>query len=150
MSDIHIVDFHKDMAAILTQLFRTFPRKTILYVEDISGPDMPDEFGLHGDRHQACFGTMLWLAQSGYLWYESTISQEALDQVTLTHMGFTLLNARATYAIEDDLSEELPPSVQAVQQTNVEHLRSALKSGSSTELSRVIQSLMIQARHFRD
>lgn len=58
MADLHIDDFYRDAALILLRLYRTFPRKTILYVDDISGPDTPDEFGLHSERFQSCFSTM--------------------------------------------------------------------------------------------
>ena len=67
MSDIHIDDFFKDAAKVLLQLFNVFPRKSTVYVEDISGADNPDEFGLHDDRFMACFSTMLWLEEEGYI-----------------------------------------------------------------------------------
>jgi len=53
MADLHIEDFYRDVAKIFLQLYAVFPRKTILYVEDISGPDEPDEYGLHHPRFQA-------------------------------------------------------------------------------------------------
>ena len=42
MSDLHIDDFYHDAGLILALLYAVFPRKTTLYVEDISGPDTPD------------------------------------------------------------------------------------------------------------
>ena len=47
MSDIHIDDFFRDAAIALNRLYLSFPRPIALYVEDIIGPDEPDEFGLH-------------------------------------------------------------------------------------------------------
>ena len=64
MADLHIDDFYRDSAMILLRLYTTFPRKTVLYVDDICGPDAPDEFGLHSERHQSCFSAMTWLAES--------------------------------------------------------------------------------------
>ena len=55
MADIHIDDFYRDVAAIFLRLYALFPRKSTLFVEDISGPDQPDEFGLHHPRFEACF-----------------------------------------------------------------------------------------------
>jgi len=158
MSDIHIDDFNKDCAKILGQLFRVFPRPQLLYVEDICGPDTPDEYGLHSDRHSACFSTMTWLAQAGYLYYSETVQQEAIDQAVLTHKSFTLLTTRATFLTTDEETENvitdsqqatLPPSVQAAQQSNIHRLRTALKSGASHQINQAVQQLLLQARHFQ-
>ena len=156
MSDIHIDDFYKDAARVLTQLYGCFPRKSILYVEDIAGPDTPDEFGLHSERHQACFSTMIWLAEASYLTDGETIRQEALDQACLSHKGFTLLSTRATLATDpaaDPLTGEtaataLPDSVKAIEQTNVSQLRQALKSRSSSRIRQCMHQLLLQSRHY--
>lgn len=148
LSDIHIDDFYKDAGRMLVQLYRAFPRKTLLLVEDISGPDTPDEYGLHSDRHQSCFGAAMWLAESGYMRYQDTIRQEGLDQVVLTHKAFTLLSSRASFIGEDAFVDtELPASVQENQQTNVHQLREALASGSSQQIRQVMQHLLLQSRH---
>lgn len=153
MSDIHIDDFNKDCAKILVQLFRVFPRPQLLFVEDISGADTPDEYGLHSDRHSACFSTMTWLADSGYLSYSETVQQEAIDQAVLSHKALTLLTTRATFAVNepDSLSSsgDLPASVQAAQQSNVHQLRTALKSKASLKINQAVQQLLLQARHFQ-
>ena len=44
MADIHVEEFYKDVAVALVQLYSVFPRRTNLFVEDIAGPDEPDEF----------------------------------------------------------------------------------------------------------
>ena len=49
MADIHIEEFYKDAAIALVQLYNAFPRRVNLFVEDIAGPDEPDEFGLHSN-----------------------------------------------------------------------------------------------------
>lgn len=146
MADIHIADFYKDVARIFTQLYLNFPRKITLFVEDISGPDSPDEFGLHCTRFQSCFSTMLWLAETGYIHYESTIRQEALDQVTLSHKGFTVLYARLDIeelsGTDVNDAQDLPASVQESYASGIYLVRQALKSGSSTAIEHVIQSLL--------
>lgn len=148
MSDIHIDDFYKDSGLILTRLYRSFPRKSLLLVEDICGPDTPDEYGLHSERHQSCLGAALWLAESGYINYEQAIRQEGLDQVILTHKAFTLLAARSSFISNGQLSaSDLPPSIKEDQQTNIHQLRQALKSGTSHQIRQVVHHLFIQSRH---
>ncbi|WP_369602258.1 hypothetical protein AAIA72_04650 [Hahella sp. SMD15-11] len=96
MHDLHIDDFFKDAARILLQLYMAFPRPILLIAEDISGPDTPDEYGLHSPRHQACLATMLWLAEEGWLRYESQLRQEGLDQAVLTARSVARLSASAS------------------------------------------------------
>jgi hypothetical protein len=99
MADLHIDDFYRDVAKIFLRLYAVFPRKTVLYVEDISGPDEPDEFGLHHPRFQACFSTMVWLAEHGYLNFDDNIRQEALDQAVLSQKAFLLLSSRSDHPV---------------------------------------------------
>ncbi len=148
MSDIHIDDFYKDTGKILVQLYRSFPRKDLLLVEDISGADTPDEYGLHSERHQSCFGAAIWLAESGYIQYGETIRQEGMDQVTLTHKAFTLLSAKAAFIPEThESAKDLPPSVAELHQSNIQQLRDALRSGSSNQIKQTVQSLLTQSKH---
>ncbi|WP_029653855.1 hypothetical protein [Marinobacter daepoensis] len=145
MADIHVEEFYKDAAIALVQLYMTFPRRTNLFVEDIAGPDEPDEFGLHSTRHMACFGALLWLAEEGLIRYVDTIRQEALDQAVLTRQAFVRLNAPAPQVLVRELSTaprepSLPASVQKDLSTYIHLLRSALKSGSSSRISLAVQS----------
>ncbi|ROQ20635.1 hypothetical protein EDC38_1248 [Marinimicrobium koreense] len=161
MADIHIADFYKDAARILVQLYNQFPRPTMLFVEDIAGPDTPDEFGLHSPRHQSCLSTMLWLAQTGYLRYETLVRQEAIDQAVLTQRGFTLLASplpvhdvvgfEALPHDSDAPDSDTNPSddVQAAARADngVQLLRDVLKHGSSTAIEQVMLELFRQSRH---
>lgn len=145
MADIHVEEFYKDVAVALVQLYSVFPRRMNLFVEDIAGPDEPDEFGLHSNRHMACFGALLWLEEEGLLRYIDTIRQEALDQAVLTHKAFVRLSAPAPQALAEKLSAsarnpDLPPSVQRDLSTYIHLLRSAIKSGSSDKISLAVQS----------
>lgn len=151
MADIHIEDFCKDVGRILIQLYNAFPRRTSVYVEDIAGDDSPDEYGIHGNRHMACFGAMLWLEEEGFVRYIDTIKQDAIDQAVLTHKAMTLL-ARVcidTVILNNDLTlnEEdalkLPPEIVQDKKTNINILRDAVTSGSSTRVSRVVQRLLL-------
>ncbi len=155
MADIHIADFYKDAARVLVQLYNQFPRPTMLFVEDIAGPDTPDEFGLHSPRHQACLSTMLWLAQSGYLGYETLVRQEAIDQAVLTQRGFTLLATPLpvqNIVGFDTGPEEDTPTLDSTEAAasaanGAQMLRDVLKLGSSMAIEQVMLELFRQSRH---
>ena len=140
MADIHIDDFYHDVAIIFLRLYSVFPRKTTLYVEDICGPDEPDEYGLHHPRFQAGFSAMVWLAEQGYITFEETIRAEALDQTALTRKSFLLLTSMGT-TVEHE-PDDIAPSVKAHSGSRITHLRQALHSGSSIELQRRVSELL--------
>jgi len=145
MADIHIDDFYHDVAKIFLRLYASFPVKVTLYVEDISGPDEPDEFGLHHPRYEACFSTMAWLAEHGYLNFESTVRQDALDQVVLSQKAFLLLAARSDLGLlSTPGGGEVPPSVAEEVQSNVWQLRAAMKERSSIMLKHCVGYLLAQ------
>ncbi len=146
MADIHVEEFYKDVAVALVQLYGVFPRRVNLFVEDIAGPDQPDEFGLHSKRHMACFGALLWLGEEGLLRYVDTIRQEALDQAVLTRDAFIRLSAPASQALADAAgvhvaeTDNLPRSVLRDLSTHIHLIRQALKSGNSARISQVVQA----------
>ncbi|MEC7377170.1 MAG: hypothetical protein VX421_06125 [Pseudomonadota bacterium] len=147
MADIHVEEFYKDAAIALVQLYGAFPRRINVFVEDIAGPDEPDEFGLHSKRHMACFGALLWLSEEGLIRYVDTIRQEALDQAVLTRDAFIRLSSPAPQALVHALglpdarpSDRLPPSVQEDLSTHIHLIRTALKSGHSGRISQVMQA----------
>lgn len=146
MADIHVEEFYKDVAIALVQLYGAFPRRLNLFVEDIAGADEPDEFGLHSNRHMACFGALLWLEEEGLLRYVDTIRQEALDQAVLTRKAFIRLSAPAPTALVQKLGQaheltdkKLPPSIQKDLSTYIYLVRSSLKGGHSERISQIIQ-----------
>lgn len=164
MSDLHIDDFYKDIAKVLNNLYQSFPRKATVYVEDIAGFEEPDEFGLHSNRHMACLGAMVWLAEEGYIRYEGTIRQEAVDQAVLTGRTFTVLSTVATEIEDDELADlgeglpatiratategfgdSIPPSVIRSQRTNINRVRLALRSRSSDRLRSVTLDILARA-----
>ncbi len=143
MADLHIEDFYRDVAKIFLTLYATFPRKIILYVEDICGPDQPDEFGLHHPRFEAGFSAMVWLAEHGYINFQETIRQEALDQAVLSQKAFLLLSSRSQLAAAEPADPgELPPSVLEHSMTNISQLRAARADGSSIMLRRCVSYLL--------
>lgn len=129
MFDLHVSDFYKDTARILLTLYRRFPVKSALYVEDICGPDTPDEFGLHSPRHMACFSAMLWLAEENYLRFSQTIQQEAIDEAVLTQACFTHFSA-----LDDATSPQ--------RQTRVSRLSAILENKSTLTLDSYVLEQM--------
>ena len=79
MAALQIDEFYSDVTKILVNLFEVLPRRVTIYAEDISGPDQPDEYGIHSKRYQACFATMLWLAEE-----ESSATKMSFDRMHLT------------------------------------------------------------------
>lgn len=152
MSDIHIDDFYRDAAKTLSQLYAFFPRPSAVYVEDIAGPDSPDEFGLHSTRHMAAFSTLLWLAKAGYLNYADTIRQEAIDQACLSHKGFTLLCAPCNcvesiaWLNAQQAGEKLPDSVQQERLSNIYIMRQLIAKGHSGEIRQFMLQLLNDGR----
>lgn len=143
MADLHIDDFYRDVAKIFLRLYAIFPRKTTLYVEDISGPDEPDEFGLHHPRFEACFSTMVWLAEHGYLNFEDNVRQEALDEVVLSQKAFLLLASRSELQLAAlSTGQTLPSSVVEQSKANIVQLRTAMKEGSSILLQQCVTYLL--------
>lgn len=137
--DLQIDDFYKDAAAGMLLLYQSFPRKIGLYVEDLIGREEPDEFGLPTPRHQSCLGTLLWLAEEGYIRFDSTIGYDALDQATLSEKGFLRLSRSLPHVIAE--GEAVPPSVRRVQATLAYQLREALSSRQSERVVRLTRQL---------
>ncbi|MYL26881.1 MULTISPECIES: hypothetical protein [Halomonadaceae] len=137
MADLHIEDFYRDTAAILIHLYNRFPRKGAVFVEDIAGDDEPDEFGLHSNRHMACFGTMLWLADEGLLRYESVIGQDAVDQAVLTAECFNRLSTQHPEGEAAGGSGLIREAALAVNR-----IRQCMANGTSTELSETVHRFL--------
>lgn len=149
MADIHIEEFYKDTAVALAQLYAAFPRRINLFVEDIAGPDEPDEFGLHSKRHMACFGALLWLAEEGLIRYVDTIRQEALDQAVLTRAAFTRLSAPAASELLNQPpatppGDNLPGSVRQDLSSHIHLIRETLRRGTSAQISQVMQQVFFR------
>lgn len=140
--DLQIDDFYKDAASGLLSLYQVFPRKAALYVEDLIGREEPDEFGLPSKRHQACLDTLLWLADEGYLRYESTIGYDAVDQAVLTEKGFLRLSRSLPHALPD--GDPPPPAVHRVMATLAFQLREALAQQHGERIARLTRQLFEQ------
>lgn len=132
MIDIHITEFYTDVAKILINLYRCFPRQVSMYVEDISGPDTPDEYGLHSERHLACFNTFLWLREESLIRFGDIERQTAFNHSVLTLDAFRWLSSFDAVEGGPKLIDEL-------------HL--ALKEGTSDDVEQLVRALLnAQAR----
>jgi len=142
MSDLNIDEFYRDVAQTLTSLYRMFPRPVTLFVEDIAGPDEPDEYGVHSNRYQACFAAFLWLGEEGYIRYADTIRADAVDQAVLTGRCFSSLLSPMRESVSTPAEATLPPSVAAKQSTLIFSIQEALKSKSSVAIENAMQPLL--------
>jgi len=154
MAEINVEYFYQDSAKILSILYSSFPSKAAIYVDEVSGIDEPDEFGMHTSRYTACFYAMLWLEEEGYLRYSDNIKQDGVDQATLTQKAFKKLSAIAEpiytellYADEEQPEDELdetsfPPSVLEDRMLVVYQLRRALENKSSIAIGKVMQYIL--------
>ena len=140
MSDLNIDEFYVDAALTLTNLFAVFPRPVTIFAEDICGPDEPDEYGVHSNRYLACFSTLLWLGEEGYIRYADTIRQDAVDQAVLTGRCFAALLSTAPDG--EDKVQDLPASVALRHKSIVYALEQAVKSKSSTAIQAAFAPLL--------
>ena len=143
MSSINTDEFFLDAARILVRLHASFPQPVILQVDDICGTEETDEFGMHSARYLACFSTMLWLAEEGYLRYAETIRSEAIDQAVLSARSFVLLVTPGPAQPNED-TDELPQSVAAQRSSLGYQLQAALRPRDSTRVNELILQLMQQ------
>lgn len=150
MSDIHIEEFYHDIGLILSRLYACFPRQSTIYVADISGPDTPDEFGLHSERHNACLSAMIWLASQDYIRFDSIVREEAIEHACLTEKSFLTLSNQASIDLPEPLAlENLPPYILKKSISHIALLRRALKSQSIVNISDIVLHIMEQSRQFK-
>jgi hypothetical protein len=143
MSDLHIDDFFRDAAKILAVLYAQFPKPLLLCVEDVCGPDAPDDFGLPSPRHQGCFQAMIWLASAGYLNYGQTVRQEALDQAVLSHKGFLLLNSELPQA-PHQFNPQHDAQTPSLPNLVIHQIRDLLRHASSARLNQTMHLLLLK------
>ncbi|QEY59238.1 hypothetical protein FXF61_08710 [Pseudomonas sp. C27(2019)] len=134
---LHIDDFYKDTAKGLLILYQAFPKKSTLYMDDLIGYLEPDELGLPSDRQQRCLSGFLWLAEEGYLRYQSVIRFEALDQIELSEKAFLRLSS--TVDPVPDVIQSAPQSVRRVQGSLANQLREALHAEHSERVIELMQ-----------
>ncbi|MEM8491376.1 MAG: hypothetical protein AAF756_11210 [Pseudomonadota bacterium] len=94
MGKQNIEDFYYNAAEILGLLYAMFPVRSILMVEDISGPIKWDNTGLPDRRSQACFESMVWLCDHGLLEFRSIEDRNTgIEGAVLTQKAFVLLTS---------------------------------------------------------
>ncbi|MEM7100327.1 MAG: hypothetical protein AAF541_18820 [Pseudomonadota bacterium] len=149
MADIHIEEFYADAAKMLVSLYGIFPRPVTLFVEDICGPDEPDEYGVHSHRHQACFATMLFLANEGFIQFGQTIRSEAVDQASLTGKCFSSLMTPLAIELVSPVDKSLPPSVLTERSTVAFQLTEAIKLNNTERTSTIMLHLICEMTRSR-
>jgi hypothetical protein len=142
MTDLNVDDFFHDAARTLVVLYQVFPRRKTVFVDDISGAEEPDEFGMYSNRYLACYSSLVWLGEEGFLRFEDSIKQEAIDQAVLTGRCFTLLSSPALD--NHPVAADLPQSIREEHGSNLFRLREALREGSSASVRAAMLSLLRQ------
>jgi hypothetical protein len=125
MYDLNVDDFCRDASVIFLNLFQQFPKPITLYVEDICGPDSPDEFGLHSPRHMACFSAIVWLKEEGYIRCGQSVRQEAFEEVVLSQASFLYFTSIDEYGSEKSC-------------TRIKRLHETLHANSSDSLKSLL------------
>jgi hypothetical protein len=143
MFDIHIEEFYLDCTKILKQLYQAFPKKSNVFVEDISGPDQPDEYGIHSDRSQSCFGAMIWLENENFISFESTLRQEAIDQAILSSKGLRFMSSICHDDYMNSITDKIHPLKDELKcLPNIDTLNHIMKHGTSSQLGLAVQHLI--------
>lgn len=141
MNDVNIDDFYHDIGVILLSLFQQFPRKVSLFIDDISGPDDMDEFGLHSPRYLSAIGALMWLHDEGYIRYFDIIKQESAEECTLTQKAFVKL-------IRPNLTPEefrKANSISKRESTLAFKMQKALREQSSIDMQNIIEQHFFHA-----
>lgn len=141
MADIHIDEFFHDCVKALVLLYKQFPRKTSLYIDDLITAEPTDEFGIPTRRHQACFDALLWLSEEGYIRFFDRVRHDGLDQVVLTEKSFLRLSLPES-PIED--RQELPAIVSRKRSTLAWAMKQSIKSGSTEAINQSAQQFFAQ------
>jgi len=154
MADINIENFYRHIGRVLSILYQAFPTKTPVYVDEVAGIDEPDEYGLHSPTYTSGFYALIWLNDEGYIRFVDTIRQDGVDQACLTHKAFIKLTQAVDPIYVDaqveeenkvvninksaNPSEKPPPSIIEERKLVINQLRSALRSGSSIAVNKVV------------
>jgi hypothetical protein len=98
MTPRHIDDFFYITSEVMCELYRAFPVRHILLVEDLSGPINWDITGLPDRKSRACFETLIWLAEHDLLAYRSVEPRDiGIEGAVLTQKAFVLLTGALTW-----------------------------------------------------
>jgi hypothetical protein len=158
MADINVENFYQHVARIFSILYAAFPTKSPVYVDSIAGIDEPDEYGLHSPTYTSGFYALIWLGDERMLRHTDTIRQDGIDQACLTHKAFLRLSEIAEPIFKE---EEVPAgrvinintgesnpvegvstSVAEERKLVINQLRRALRSGSSIEITKVVNYIL--------
>ena len=83
---------------------------------------------------------MLWLSEEGYLKYGATIRQEGVDQAYLTCRGLIKLTTIVNAPLTESKLEDVPSFEAQERLTMIEHMRRAVNSQSSEQVTQVMRA----------
>lgn len=139
--NLNLDDFCKDVARSLQILASVFPRPRDIFVEDVYQAEETDEFGMHSDRYLACFQTLVWLREEGFIRFTQTLRSDAVEQAVLTGRCLALLIQ--PYSLE---GESAAIAVEA--NTLLHRFQHALQDGSSTSVRMLVLDMIADMTRF--
>ena len=129
MTSAHIDDFYHVTAEVLCELYAAFPVRHLLLVEDLIGPIKWDMTGLPDRKSQACFETLVWLADHDLLTFRSIEPRNiGIEGAVLTQKAFVLLTGMVTWEQGDAVSR-------------MDALREARNERAYTDLGTIIRDV---------
>ena len=126
MFDIHICDFHSDLANIFNLLYQRFPREETLWLEDICQDTSTDEYGMFTKRYMSCLGSVIWLEKEAFIRYNGQEANDGFNYCTLTLKALQRLS-------KIEKGQEL---------SCIHRLQQALREHNSDELELVIRHIL--------
>lgn len=138
---LNLDDFCKDVARALQILASVFPRPRDIFVEDVYQAEETDEFGMHSDRYLACFQTLVWLREEGFIRYTQTLRTDAIEQAVLTGRCLALLIQ--PYSLEGESA-----AIAVDTNTLLQRLHIALQEGSSTTVRMLVLDMISDMTRF--
>jgi hypothetical protein len=132
---LNIDDFSRDVARTLVILASVFPRPREVFVEDVYQPEETDEFGMHSDRYLACFQTLVWMREEGFIRFTNTVRTDSVEQAVLTGRCLALL-------IQPTSLQGGSPAIAIETNTLLHQLHAALELGSSTAIRLSVMDLV--------
>lgn len=128
MFDIHICDFHNDLAHTFNLLYQRFPREETLWLEDICNDTDKDEYGMFSKRYMSCLGSVIWLEKEGFIRFDSQEGNDGFNYCTLTLKALQRLSRietghelncihRLQYAMKQHISDELEEVIKHILHT---------------------------------
>ena len=130
MEDSHIDNFYYATSEMLVRLYATFPVRSLLLVEDITGPIKWDMTGMPDRKSNATFESMMWLAEQNWFSFRTVEPRDlGVEGAVLSQRGFVLLNGLMRWQGGEPMSR-------------IQGLKQARHHRSYSDMGPIVQDLM--------